>query len=106
LIFKGQGIENSAGPVGIIQSISQQTMEFGLEGYLYLLIVFSINLGLINLLPIPGLDGSRFLFMLVEAIRKKPVNQRAEAMVHLAGYVLLVGVMLFFTYQDIIRLFK
>ncbi len=106
LVFKGEGLENSAGPVGIVQVISQQTREFGLRGFFNLLIVFSINLGLINLLPIPGLDGSRFLFMLVEAVRRKPINQRAEAMVHFAGYVLLLGIMIFFTYQDVLRLLQ
>ncbi len=68
--------------------------------------VISINLGIMNLLPIPGLDGSRFLFMAVEAIRRKPVPPRREAMVHLTGYVLLLGLMIFFTYKDVLRLFQ
>jgi regulator of sigma E protease len=106
LIFKGQGLEESAGPVGIVQQISVQTQQYGLQGYLYLLIILSINLGLVNLLPIPGLDGSRFLFMLVEAIFRKPVNRRAEAMIHLAGFAILISAMIFLTYRDIQRLIQ
>lgn len=58
-----------------------------------------------NLLPIPGLDGSRLIFMVIEAIRRKPVNQRIESIVHLCGYALLLGLMVFCTYQDVLRLF-
>lgn len=106
LIFKGEGLEESAGPVGIVQQISVQTQQYGLQGYLFLLIILSINLGLVNLLPIPGLDGSRVLFMLVEAVFRKPVNRRAEAMIHLAGFAILVSAMLFLTYRDIQRLIQ
>ena len=106
LIFKGEGLEESAGPVGIVQQISVQTQQYGLQGYLYLLIILSINLGLVNLLPIPGLDGSRLLFMLVEAIFRKPVNRKAEAMIHLAGFAVLISAMLFLTYRDIQRLIQ
>jgi len=59
-----------------------------------------------NLLPIPGLDGSRLVFMLIEAVRRKPVNQKVEAMIHLGGYVLLLGFMLFFTFKDVMRIFS
>ena len=106
LLFKGEGLEQSAGPVGIVSQIATQTREYGLDGYLYLLIVLSINLGLVNLLPIPGLDGSRLLFMLVEAIFRRPINRKAEAVIHLTGFALLVTVMLFFTFRDIQRLFQ
>ena len=106
LIFHGQGLEQSAGPVGIVTQIATQTREYGLDGYLYLLTILSINLGLVNLLPNPGLDGSRLLFMLVEAIFRKPINRKAEAVIHLTGFALLVTVMLFFTFKDIQRLFQ
>ncbi len=106
LLVRGEGLEQSAGPVGIVSVITQQTRQYGLDGYLYLLIVLSINLGLVNLLPIPGLDGSRLLFMLVEAIFRKPINRKAEAVIHLTGFALLVTTMLFFTFRDIQRLFQ
>ncbi len=106
LFATGKGLDQSAGPVGIVSEITQQTRQYGLDGYLYLLIILSINLGLVNLLPIPGLDGSRLLFMLVEAIFRKPINRKAEAVIHLAGFALLLSVMLFFTFKDIQRLIQ
>ena len=105
LFTTGEGLDQAAGPVGVIQLVAQQTQQGGLEIFLYLMVVISINLGLMNLLPIPGLDGSRLVFMIIEAIRRKPVNQRIESIVHLCGYALLLGLMLFFTYKDILRLF-
>ena len=69
------------------------------------MVIISINLGLMNLLPIPGLDGSRLVFMVIEAVRRKPVSQRIESMVHLCGYVFLFGFMLFFTFKDVLRIF-
>ena len=69
-----------------------------------LAVIISINLGLVNLLPIPGLDGSRIVFLLVEAIRRKPVSRKFETAVHLTGYALLIGLMVFFTFQDVGRL--
>ena len=102
----GAGLDQTAGPVGMISMISDQVQQGGFDSYINPLVVLSINLGIMNLLPIPGLDGSRFLFMVVEAIRRKPVPPRREAMVHLTGYVLLLGLMIFFTYKDVLRLFQ
>jgi regulator of sigma E protease len=70
------------------------------------MIIISINLGLMNLLPIPGLDGSGLVFGIIEVIRGKPIPQEKEAMVHLAGMVLLFGLMIFFTYNDIVKLIQ
>ena len=64
--------------------------------------VISINLGLMNLLIIPGLDGSRILFLIVEAIRGKPIEK--EGYVHAVGMVLLFGLMIWITFRDIVRL--
>ncbi len=105
LFTTGEGLNDAAGPVGVVSLVAQQTQQGGLEIYLYLLVIISINLGLMNLIPIPGLDGSRLIFMLIEAIRRKPVNQKIEAGVHLCGYVLLFGIMIFFTFKDVLRLF-
>ena len=58
-----------------------------------------------NLLPIPGLDGSRLLFLLVEGIRRKPVNRNLEGVIHGAGIVLLMGLMVVLTYKDIMQIF-
>ena len=105
LIFRGEGASDVTGPVGVVQIVAEQTREGGLSMYLSLAVLISINLGIINLLPIPGLDGSRFLFLLAEAIRRKPVDRRVESAVHMVGFVLLFGLMILFTFRDIGRLF-
>ena len=106
LITTGEGLNETSGPVGVVQLVAEQTQQGGLEIFLYLMVLISINLGLMNLLPIPGLDGSRLIFMAVEAIRRKPVEQKVEAMIHMAGYILLLGLMLYFTFKDVLRLFQ
>ena len=105
LVTTGEGLEDTSGPVGIISAVSTQVQQNGMEAFIELLVVISINLGLMNLLPIPGLDGSRLVFGLVEVIRRKPVPPEKEAMVHLAGMVFLFGVMIFFTFKDVMKLF-
>ena len=104
LFTTGAGFDQTAGPVGVIQLVAEQTQIGGFNIFLQLMVIISINLGLINLLPIPALDGSRLIFMIIEAIRRKPISQRIESIVHTVGYVFLLGLMLLFTYKDIIRL--
>ena len=101
----GKGLDQTSGPVGIVSLVSEEVQEGGLSAYVQLLVLISINLGLMNLLPIPGLDGSRLIFGLVEVIRRKPVPPEKEAMVHLIGMVFLFGLMIFFTFKDIMKLF-
>lgn len=105
LVTTGEGFDSMAGPVGVINVIAQETRTYKLMGYLNMLMMISINLGLVNLLPIPGLDGCRILFVLFEMIFRKPVNRTVEAYIHLAGYVLLIGLMLFFTFRDVLNIF-
>jgi len=97
--------EGVSGPVGIIQLIDQSA-RFGMIYVANLTALISINLGLLNLLPIPALDGSRLLFMLFEAVRGRPVNPEKENFVHLVGFMLLMGLMILITYKDIVRLFS
>ena len=92
------------GPVGTIQVVSQAVAADGSMAFFSLLVVISVNLGLMNLLPIPGLDGSRIVFHLVEAVRGKPVPQKVEATIHFVGILCLLALMLFFTYKDILRI--
>ena len=103
-LFTKEGMEQVSGPVGAVAVVSQAVQANGLDAFLSLLMMISVNLGLMNLLPIPGLDGSRIIFHLVEAVRGKPIKPEREAMVHLIGMVFLLGMMLFFTYKDIVRL--
>ena len=106
LITTGEGLDQTAGPVGIVQLVAEETRRGGMEIYLYLTIIISINLGLMNLLPIPALDGSRLVFMVIEAIRRKPVSQKVESIIHLCGYALLLLLMAFFTFKDVLRIFQ
>lgn len=106
LVTTGAGFDQTSGPVGTISIISQEVRTGGLDAFLNLLVVISINLGLVNLMPIPGLDGSRFLFLVLEAIRRKPIPQKAEAVINLTGMALLFGLMIFLTFHDVTNLIK
>ncbi len=100
-----QGLSQVAGPVGTVQLVAQSTQQGGADTFLNLAILISVNLGLFNLIPVPGLDGARIVFMLIEAVRRKPVSQKVEAGVHLAGYVLLLGLMAVLLFKDVGRIF-
>ena len=103
LLFKGEGLEDTAGTVGIIAVVAQQARE-GMYMVLWLIFIISLNLGIMNLLPIPALDGGRLLFLIVEAIRRKPIPPEKEGMVHAAGMVLLLGLFVVLTFHDIVKL--
>ena len=105
LVFKGDGVSDVTGPVGTVYVIQEVTRQGGVDVYLELLALISVNLGVMNLLPIPGLDGSRLLFLLAEGIRRKPVKRELEGMIHGAGFILLMGLMLVLTYKDIMQIF-
>jgi regulator of sigma E protease len=78
-------------------------------GTLYLLAFtafLSINLGILNLLPIPALDGSRMVFAAIEAIRRKPLAPEKEGFIHWLGFMFLMLLIVFVTYNDIVRLIK
>ena len=105
LVTTGEGLDQTSGPVGIVSLVSTEVKEGGFSAFVQLLVLISINLGLMNLLPIPGLDGSRLIFGLVEVVRGKPVPPEKEAMVHLVGMVFLFGLMIFFTFRDVMKLF-
>lgn len=103
--------EDVSGPVGVVSAISESAKESEsvsdtIYNILYMMALISINVGIFNLLPIPGLDGGRLLFCLIELVRRKPIKPEHEGYVHLAGMVLLFGVMIFATYNDIIMLIK
>jgi regulator of sigma E protease len=113
LITAKVGLDQASGPVGIVQLIAEETQrsaaESALDAFLTygeLLVMISVNLGLFNLIPIPGLDGSRLVFLLIEAIRRKPVPQKVEAYVHMTGYLLLVSLLLVLTYKDVLNIFR
>jgi len=105
LFFKGEGVSDVTGPVGTVYVIQEVTQTGGIDIYLELLALISVNLGVMNLLPIPGLDGSRLLFQIVEGVRGKPVKRELEGAIHGAGFVLLMGLMVLLTYKDIVQIF-
>lgn len=92
-----------AGPVGIV-SIMGDVAQLGLANVLSFTALLSLNLGLINLLPIPALDGSRLIFLGYEGLRGKPLSHEKENLIHLVGFALLIMFMVFITYKDILRL--
>jgi len=95
--------DNVAGPVGIFQMTQQFTAE-GFVAILQFMALLSISLGVINVMPFPALDGGRFLFILFEIIARKRPNARWEAMIHGVGFILLIGLILLITWNDIHRL--
>ena len=90
--------------VGVV-GISDMVVETnGLRDFLYLMAVISVSLGITNLLPFPPLDGGKIFLLLIEAIRKKPLKQKTEIGIQMAGFVLLIGLSIFVTYNDIVRI--
>jgi regulator of sigma E protease len=89
-----------AGPVGISR-LSQQFARQGWEDFLLFMSLLSINLGVINLLPIPALDGGRLIFIMVEALRGRRIEPSREAVVHLVGFALVIGLMLAITVFEV-----
>ncbi len=96
--------QDMAGPVKIVAVISQQA-QLGILNLINLTAILSLNLAIFNLLPIPALDGSRFLFMLVEGVRGKPIDPRKEYLVHAIGFAALILFTVFRTYLDVTQLF-
>lgn len=98
------GVESVSGPVGITQAIGEST-QYGFSSFLYLFVVITVNLGVFNLFPIPALDGGRLLFLLVEAVIRKPINKNVEGIIHFVGLVIMLGLVAVVTIKDIINLF-
>ena len=102
-LFTGKlSLSNLSGPVGIYNIVGE-TSKAGFLNVIYLIGYLSINVGFINLLPIPAFDGGRILFLIIEKIRRKPVNPKVENTIHAVGLVLLMILMIAITYNDIVR---
>ncbi len=102
-LIRGIGLENLSGPVGIYQ-VTAQTTQNGLLPALALIALLSLNIGIFNLLPLPILDGGRIFIVLIEKISGRALGERAESIIMGIGVVLLVALMVFATWQDIMRL--
>jgi regulator of sigma E protease len=104
LPFGGMSEGEVVGPVGIV-SLVGQAAERSFFDVLFLAAYISINLGIVNLLPIPALDGGRVVFILVEMLRGKPVDPEKEGFVHLVGFVVLLSLMVLLVFNDVKELF-
>ncbi len=103
MLISGEASSNDlAGPVGIVVMVGEAA-RFGMSSLLSFTALLSVNLGVLNLLPIPALDGSRLVFILIEAVRGKPVDPEKEGLVHIIGFGLLLMLMVFILYKDIVN---
>ena len=112
LVSGGVSADEVSGPVGIVTMIDDTYQEASTYGWLDVVlnmmnigIMLSANLGVMNLLPIPALDGGRLVFLVLEALRGKPIPPEKEGWVHTAGFVLLMGLMVIILYNDLMKLF-
>lgn len=102
-LFTGKiGISSLSGPVGIYHVVGE-SMKVGAEQVIYLLAYLSLNVGIINILPIPAFDGGRILFLIIEKIKGSPVNAKFENICHQIFFILLIILIIYITVIDIIR---
>lgn len=100
-LFAGKVTKDEVGgPVKII-SITVEVTKQGLYPFIHFIALLSLSLGIFNLFPIPALDGGRLVFFGIEAIRRKPVNQKIEGMIHFFGFILLILFLIFVTFNDV-----
>lgn len=105
-IVKGKyGLNDFSGPIGVGSVITEAVKTYTFSDFMSVMAFLSINVGVFNLLPIPGLDGARLIFLIVELIRRKPVKQQVEGMIHFAGMALLLLFIIVLSFNDISKLF-
>lgn len=104
LVSGRYGAEAVSGPVGVTQALGEAASH-SMSSFVYLAVIISVNLGVVNLLPLPALDGGRLMFQLIELIFRRPVPQKVEGYIHLAGMALLMTLLVFLTFKDIAALF-
>ena len=104
-LFMGHNVGSQfAGPVGIA-TITGQAARLGFSYLLQFVALLSLNLAIVNILPFPALDGGRILFLGIEKIKGKPVKREVENIIHNIGFFLLIALVIFITYRDIVKLF-
>ena len=102
-LFTGNvSVDQMMGPVGISEAVASTT---GFSDFIYLMALISLSLGITNLLPFPALDGGKFVFLIIEAIRRKKMKESTEMNLQLIGFAILIILSLYVTYNDILRLF-
>lgn len=103
LVTGNVGLNDLSGPVGIYSVVGEQS-KGGLQNILFLVAYLSINVGFLNLVPLPAFDGGHIFFILLEMIRRKPVSPELENKIHAIGLIALMGLMLLITINDVIKL--
>ena len=111
-LFTGRfGLNDVAGPIGTAQAIGQAASAGLAQGFgqavlniLLMIVMITVNLGIVNLLPLPALDGGRLLFLVWEGVTRHPVPAKYEGYVHAAGFILLIGLMVVIAFHDIFRI--
>ena len=103
-IFQGAGLSNLSGPVGIYQA-TETYVKMGFESYMLLIAQLSLNLGIFNALPLPVLDGGQFVITVAEAVTRRRLNEKIRVGLMLTCWALLTGLMIYVTWNDIVRLF-
>ena len=103
LVRGRESINNLSGPVGIVSAIGQAA-SYGWQDLLELLALITVNLGILNLLPFPALDGGKVVFLIIEGVTGHAVPEKLQSVLTLATFGLLFGLMIFATYNDILRL--
>ena len=104
MLIQGKGLENLSGPVGIY-SVTAKSASYGLLTYLSLFAMICLNIGIFNLIPIPALDGGRILILIIERLLGRKVNQRVVESIIIGSFVFLFGILIFATFNDILRFF-
>lgn len=104
LVTGRYGIQEMSGPIGITETV-EEAVQTSWQSVLYLFVIIAVNLGVMNLLPIPALDGGRLLFLLIEAVTGKSLNRNVEGYINFVGLALLMLLMIIITAKDIINLF-
>ncbi len=103
-LFTGQSSTQDVGGILMVTDTIQEAFHISLGVVLEIIALLSINLAVVNMLPFPALDGGRAVFIVIEAIFKKPVNRDVEGAIHAVGMILLFGLMFYLIYQDAIRM--
>ena len=104
LFIGGVSLSQLSGPVGIYTAVDM-TRSMGWYSILNLIALLSINVGIMNLIPFPAFDGGRILFLIIEKIKGKPVKAETENLIHNIGFFLLLALLIYVTFNDILRLF-
>jgi regulator of sigma E protease len=112
-LFNGTyGVDDLSGPVGIVStvgSVYEESVSYGafsvVMSMLNMVILLSVSVGVVNLLPLPALDGGRLIFLIIECIRRKPCSQKIEGTVHFIGFALLMALAVYIAFNDVLKLF-